>query len=226
MKNHDELIRRISESLPQKPGILGEGKLFKSVILIPLIKIEDEYHLLFQKRNEAIRQGGELCFPGGGQDKEDKNEKETAIRETIEELGISRDKIEILGKTDTFVAVMGALVRGFVGLLHIESLDELKPNPDEVEKLFTIPLKELMTYEFKEYQIMVEVKPSFTDEEGKEHVLLPARELGLPGRYHGSWGFKNYSVFVHQTEHGPLWGITARFVLDFIDRIKENLKDI
>ena len=83
MKMFDE--NKLIESLPKETGILGKGDFLNSAVLIPLIKLKDEYHLLFEKRAAHIRQGGEICFPGGQLDKEkDKSIIETAVRETVE----------------------------------------------------------------------------------------------------------------------------------------------
>ena len=76
-----------------------------------------------QKRSANVRQGGEIGFPGGMFDPiTDKNPKDTAVRETIEEMGIARDKIEIIGRTDTVISITGSIVEGFVGFTEIEDL--------------------------------------------------------------------------------------------------------
>ncbi|MDO9576308.1 MAG: NUDIX domain-containing protein [Candidatus Cloacimonadales bacterium] len=83
-----ELIKLL-DKLPAESGILGSRNYFKSVILIPFVKIENLYHILFEKRANGIRQDGEISCPGGGFDAvHDKNYQETAIRETCEELGV------------------------------------------------------------------------------------------------------------------------------------------
>ena len=100
----ESLINKLKENLKNKSYIIGKDKYLNSAVLIPIIKIEDEYHLLFEKRSENIRQGGEVSFPGGEYDSEnDVNFQETAVRETVEELGISKEQISILGSWEVWL---------------------------------------------------------------------------------------------------------------------------
>ena len=58
-------IEQIKKAIPEVPGIIW-GKHYRNAsVLIPLIKFQDEYHLLFEIRSEGISQGSEVCFPGG-----------------------------------------------------------------------------------------------------------------------------------------------------------------
>src|SRR3954466_3984821 len=76
------------------PKILGSESFSKYAILLPLLQKEDGVHVLFEVRSlELRRQPGEICFPGGRIDTEDLDEKDAAIRETIEELGINKEHI-------------------------------------------------------------------------------------------------------------------------------------
>ena len=69
-------------------------RITKYAVLLPLVKKEDGIHILFEERALTLnRQPGDICFPGGKVDFEDVNEEYTAIRETIEELGLKRDDI-------------------------------------------------------------------------------------------------------------------------------------
>lgn len=89
MKKDD--LKKMISNLPKYPGVLGRDRFFNSAVLIPLVKKNKEYYILFQKRAASIRQGGDICFPGGGFEKDlDKNFKQTALRETKEELGIEK----------------------------------------------------------------------------------------------------------------------------------------
>ena len=91
--NIDEIRRKI---LGYSKDFQGNYKYY--AILVPMIKINHELHLLFEVRSSELkRQPGEICFPGG---KKELNEtfEETAIRETIEELNISSDNIEVIGE--------------------------------------------------------------------------------------------------------------------------------
>ena len=79
------------------PKRIGKEKETSFAVLIPLIKKEDGYHVLFEVRARHLnKQPGEVCFPGG---KVEPGETtyEAAVRETTEELFIQREHIESSG---------------------------------------------------------------------------------------------------------------------------------
>ncbi len=72
--------------------------------MLPLIQEDGETHVLFEVRAKTLRiQPGEICFPDGRVDEEDRNEEETAIRETCEELGVKKTDVEIAAPLDVLV---------------------------------------------------------------------------------------------------------------------------
>lgn len=201
--------------------ILGRDKLGNFAVLVSLVKLEDDYHFLFQKRSKHIRQGSEICFPGGQYDKElDATFEETAIRETMEELGIEREKIEIVSKIDTFFAHV--YIENYLGLLHIDSLDELNINRDEVETVFTIPVDYFIDNEPEDFAIKVKSYSSEVDDDGNLIEYFPVKELDIPERYHNSWNESFREVYVYRTEYGTIWGITALIIYE---TVKKYLKD-
>ncbi len=208
--------------LPAVPGIFGRETFFNSSILVLLVKLGEEYHFIFEKRNSEIRQGGEVCFPGGMFDSgKDTSYLQTAIRETGEEIGLPAEKITILSALDTIVAPMGATIEAFLGIAEIESLAELHLNTDEVEKVFSIPVAYFEKTEPEKYQAIIRVHPTTIDEAtGQEEVLFPAQQLGLPEMYYKPWGGSKYDIYLYQTEHGPIWGLTARYVYDIAHKLK------
>lgn len=208
----NKYIEQLVGKLPTYPDILGRDKYFNSAVLISLVIIEEELNFLFEVRQEGIRQGGEICFPGGHHDLIDGSFLETALRETEEELGVRRNDIQILGRMDTLVAAMGAVVEGFVGLLYIESVTDLKINPEEVANVFAMPVAYFIQNPPEIHHVRVEIKSSYINELGEEVVLLPVESLGLPKRYGTPWGGLNQRIYVYKTPFGPIWGLTAELV--------------
>ena len=209
----DSLIR----TLPKVPTIRGRHGFFHSAVLIPLVLVEERYHLLFQKRSSTIRQPGEICFPGGKFDsKLDARYRDTAVRECVEELGIDAVCIQVIGRLNTMIASMGAIIEPFLAVLEIADLSRLQPDPAEVETVFTIPVSFFLEKEPDTYHVRIEVQPFYKDAEGKERVLFPAKDLDLPGRYHRPWegGFSRILVYRHSGD--CIWGITAEIVFDLM----------
>ncbi len=214
-----EQFRKFTNNLPNYPGIQGREKYFNSAVLVPFVFLNNEYHLLFQKRAPSISQGSEICFPGGKHDPvHDCDSKSTAIREIVEELGIDKSKINVVGQLDTIVAPMGAIVESYIGVLENTLLDEIKIDNNEVEEIFSIPLSYFNDVEVEKYYVRLEIQPSFRDEAGNEVLLLPSKELGLPDRYQKPWGGRKYRVLVYKTNHGVIWGITAEIIYELIQK--------
>ncbi len=218
----DKDLEKLIENLPVSPNILAKERYYNSAVLVPFVEIDNELHLLFQKRSPNIRQGSEICFPGGMFDKDnDNNYSETAVRETVEELGINPDKIKVKGQLDTLVASIGATVDSFIAVLNIKGLDELSVNIDEVEKVFTIPVNNFIDNQPEEYKVRLEVQPSYTNKKGESVTLLPGKELGLPEAYHKPWGGLHHRVLVYKTENGVIWGITAEIINELVSKLRK-----
>lgn len=219
--------KMLINNLPENPGILGRKKKYKNyVVFIPFIEIDNEYHLLFQKRAAGIRQGGEICFPGGQFDKEhDTTFRDTAIRETVEELGIREELILVEGRFDTLFGAMGAIIEIYLGRINIGSLDECNINKNEVESIFTVPLSYFIANTPEVHQVRLTIEPSYRNEAGEEVVLLPAKELGLPKRYHKNWQGGLFDIYFYRTGQGIIWGITAEIIYELLEfaRIKRSL---
>lgn len=192
-------FKRLITNLPEIPGVMGRDRFFNSAVLIPFVKIKGEYFILFQKRAKGIKQGGDICFPGGGYEEGiDKNFKQTALRETEEELGISRKDIKIIGQLDTMVATFGTIIEPFIGLIKKKAIKNMKIDKNEVENTYLIPLDYFKQIEPEIYNLRTEVKPYHIDEDGNKEVYFPVDELGLPEAYQKPWGNKKHKVYVYK----------------------------
>jgi coenzyme A diphosphatase NUDT7 len=213
-----EEFGKFIDNLPKSPGIQGREKYVNSAVVVPFVFLNNEYHLLFQKRAPSINQGSEICFPGGKYDPTiDRDFEGTAMREISEELGLNKNEVEIVGQSDTVVAPMGAIVETYIGLLDKTLLNKIKIDSNEVEEIFTIPMSFFNKNGIEKYSVRLEIQPSFMDETGKEIILLPSKDLGLPDRYQQPWG-RNYRVLVYKTAHGVIWGITAEIIYELTQK--------
>lgn len=194
-------VKRIFQTYEPRP--LDVEKAY--AVLIPLIKLEGEWHILFEHRANGISQAGDAAFPGGRVESGEGFEA-AAIRETTEELGVSSDKINVIGEMD--YVVMGKRIIGcYVGELTIERLEELDLNQYEVDHVFTIPLRELKTMAPEVHYVAhhQQVADDFP------FNLIPggrAYDFGRPEKR----GIPFYDI---QGEH--LWGMTAKLTARFVD---------
>jgi 8-oxo-dGTP pyrophosphatase MutT (NUDIX family) len=89
------------------------------------------------------RHAGEISFPGGRQDEPDEDLRVCALREAEEEIGLSRDDVELVGAlppTGTFVT--GYKIHPFVGV--IEPGGAFTPQESEVAAILELPLPALV----------------------------------------------------------------------------------
>lgn len=215
------LIEGLTKKLPVLPGINGKEEYINCAVIVLLMLINDEYHFVFEKRAAHIRQAGEICFPGGKFEPAiDASFRDTAIRETVEELGVASDRLSIIGNLDTVVTTMGAIVDAFLGILDLSSLDDLQINHQEVERVFTIPVSFFEDNEPEVYKVDITVNPSYVNQSGEEVTIFPAQELGLPERYFKPWGHVGSRIFVYRVQGVTIWGMTARLIRDVVTKLK------
>lgn len=117
----------------------------KASVLIPLFFQENQLCMLLTQRPLHLNShAGEVCFPGGKQDEEDKQDDvATALRETFEEVGISSSSITPVCRLATCESYHGLCVTPVVGFVEPSSVAEpsnLKINHDEVEAAFGVPI--------------------------------------------------------------------------------------
>ena len=168
--------------------------------------MEESEYIVLEKRAFHIRQGGEISFPGGKYEVSDKTTENTAIRETIEELGVSKEKIRVLGKFGTLVSPNGIILEVYAGYIDIESIEELNYNRDEVERVLLVPIDFFRNNIPRVEKIGVENKPLFS-----------TSELKLPARYRSSWSGREREVYFYNFQGEMIWGLTAEIIYEFIE---------
>uniref|UniRef100_A0A8C6U5D3 Nudix (nucleoside diphosphate linked moiety X)-type motif 8 n=1 Tax=Neogobius melanostomus TaxID=47308 RepID=A0A8C6U5D3_9GOBI len=117
-------------------------------VLVSLCSMEDEPAFLFTLRSSTLkgRHKGDVSFAGGKSDPSDKDVVATALREAWEELGINVGAEQVWGVLKPLREMTGMMVAPV--LANLGPLEELsfKPNPGEVEEIFTMSLSHLYKY--------------------------------------------------------------------------------
>lgn len=191
------------------PSIMGQQRYKQSAVLLPLLNIQDETHVLFEVRSMQMRsQPGDICLPGGRIDKTDKSPKETAIRETMEELGISASNIEAVTPLDYIVNDSGRIIYPFVGKLL--NYEQIKLNEAEVSEVFTVPLSYFLETEPEVYKVHFQVNPE------KDFPF----DLIVGGKDY-KWNTGHIDELFYQYNGKVIWGLTAKILTHFVHLLKK-----
>lgn len=110
-----------------------------AAVLVPLIPREVEVHVLLTQRTPHLNDHpSQISFPGGRVEGGDENRTGTALREAEEEIGLARERVQIIGSLPDYDMPSGFRVSPVVG--WIEPPLELTLDPFEVESAFEVPL--------------------------------------------------------------------------------------
>ena len=153
----DEIVRRVAErsrrlasGLPVASPPIGSDFSLNGVgampevwrpasVLMPLIRRETGITVLLTQRTEDMpSHAGQIAFPGGRRQAEDIDATATALRETEEEVGLTRDFIDVVGSLDLYRTGTGYQITPIVGI--VTPGFTMRADPREVADVFEVPL--------------------------------------------------------------------------------------
>jgi 8-oxo-dGTP pyrophosphatase MutT (NUDIX family) len=111
-------------------------------VLLGLVMRDEPMVLLTRRANHMSTHSGQVAFPGGKVDPEDKDVRHTALREAHEEVGLNPALVHVLGELPTYTTGSAFVITPVVGL--VDPGFEAVPNPSEVAQVFEVPLSFLM----------------------------------------------------------------------------------
>lgn len=106
-------------------------------------------HSVLTLRSADLRgHSGQVSFPGGGVEAGDKNALDTALRETVEEIGICAQRAQPMGLlSNLYIPASHYEVAPVV--VRYAGMPSFSPNTSEVAELFTFALDDLLRPELK-----------------------------------------------------------------------------
>ncbi|HBX51451.1 MAG: hypothetical protein A2275_14390 [Bacteroidetes bacterium RIFOXYA12_FULL_35_11] len=114
------------------------------ILLYPHTETKEIYTVFIQRALYSGPHSGQVGFPGGKYELADKNLIQTAIRESVEEIGINHDDIIILGTlTSLYIPISNITVLPVVGWTETQPV--FKKDDNEVESIIEIPLSYLLS---------------------------------------------------------------------------------
>ena len=187
-------LQQIQQCLTQNSGVThdlpeywAEIECQQAAVLIPFVKIKQQWHLLFIRRasHHNDQHSGQVAFAGGKFETFDNNLQMTALREAQEEIGVTPQDVTILGTLNYHHSISQFQITPVVA--HIPWPYELRPDNQEVARIFTIPLSWLADpdhYKIKQHQ-------------HEQETAFPV-------------------VYFDEYDGELLWGATARMTLSLI----------
>ncbi|PKB79729.1 MAG: hypothetical protein BZY88_11765 [SAR202 cluster bacterium Io17-Chloro-G9] len=135
-----DVIKRALANRVQKT--VAGASLTPAAVLLLLYPKEGEYCILLNKRSEEVEyHKGEISFPGGAKDPEDRDFLDTALRETHEEMGIKPCDVMVLGQLDDVSTRSGFRIQVYVGTIDYPY--DFEPSDVEIAEVLEVPLNVL-----------------------------------------------------------------------------------
>ncbi len=120
-----------------------EGITTAAAVLVPLVNRADGLTVLLTQRSADLPDhAGQISFPGGRVEPQDRDVDIAALRETEEEVGLPRARVTLLGRLADYETVTGYRVTPVVG--WVEPPFPVTPDPTEVADVFEVPLAFLL----------------------------------------------------------------------------------
>lgn len=186
-KAHEIMMPR-PRVLQRPPNLAGRARL--GGVLLMLYCLDDELHLLLTRRRDDLpSHAGQVSFPGGRHEPPE-TLLLTALRETHEEVGVTPEKLEILGEmSPLYIAPSDFEVHPFVAWTHDGIRPQFRPDRGEVAEIIEVPLRVL---------------------------LDPATRLEEPWELRGH----EFTVPYFAVAGHKVWGATAMMLSEFIERLR------
>lgn len=213
-----DLIQKIKTELKKDlPGLPFQAKMAPSTrlhnydpnpagarrggVLLMLYFEKTMLQIIFIRRaKDGGAHSGQIAFPGGKFEEPDKTIIETAKRETFEEIGVSANKVDILGRlTNLYIPVSNYIVHPVVGFTN--NKPKFKLNKSEVSEIIISPIGFFLNGEnIEKGKIKLETPQTISD-----HRWIETPYYKLNGNI--------------------LWGATAMIMSEFSEVIRRAIKD-
>ena len=114
-----------------------------AAVLVPMVERQCGVRIVLTRRTDHLRDhAGQISFPGGRIEPDDRTALAAALREAEEEIGLPPAGVEIVATLPRYRTGTGFLVTPVVGF--VDSGVRFRPDPFEVAEVFEVPLAFLL----------------------------------------------------------------------------------
>lgn len=109
-----------------------------AAVLVPILDLPEPEFVLTRRAEHLPHHPGQICFPGGAAEDDDRSAVQTALREAQEEIGLPPEAAEPIGFLDRMDTISDYRVLPVVAL--VTSPIDWVLDASEVAEVFTVPI--------------------------------------------------------------------------------------
>ena len=138
-RNSGPLGARVRGDHDLNPALEPLPMLRPAAVLVPIVLRAGGPTVILTRRSPNLADhAGQISFPGGRLEPEDPDAVAAALREAAEEIGLPRERVEVVGRIDTYQTRTGYEITPVVGF--VSAPFTLVIDPSEVVEAFEVPL--------------------------------------------------------------------------------------
>ena len=124
---------------PRQPVMGWRGR--EAAVLVPMTRAVDPSLIFIRRAAHLTSHGGQVAFPGGMWEPEDRSLLHTALRESEEEIALPPTEVEVIASLPVRTTRYDVRVSPYLGIIPAGL--EFVPDRSELESVFQVPLSYL-----------------------------------------------------------------------------------
>jgi len=109
-----------------------------AAVLVPFLDLPEPELVLTRRADHLPQHAGQVSFPGGAAEEDDRTAVQTALREAHEEIGLAPELVQPIGFLDRMDTISDYRVLPVVAL--VSPAVTWRPDDREVAEVFTVPV--------------------------------------------------------------------------------------